>query len=563
MSDEQITYFGIDLGTTYSAISYIDETGRPTVVRDLINESDTMPSVVYFEGPGNAVVGQSARAMSRVDPENVVERVKRQMGRDREWEFFGETHNPVSISAVILRRLAEYAKEYTQRDVEQVVITVPAYFGMLERDATRNAGVLAGLDVIGIVPEPVAAALQYEILDGAQQKTVLVYDLGGGTFDTTVIRITPDAIDVLCTDGDQELGGADWDDRLAQHLLQEFVTAASPPDDPAEDAQFMQELYLTAEQVKRQLSQTASRTVPLRFAGASAMVTVTRETFEQITQDLLDNTVAITDRTLDKLSDKLSTADPKSAIDEVLLVGGSTKMPAVAARISSTYGWQPRLHDPDLAVAKGAARFALSRAVWRATDDAETADATTRPSAEQRQERIRQLSNLTGLDAEAIAEVSRKRITTVLPKAFGVKLVDTDKPGWDSDPDSASYIEHLVHADDPLPSGPHHIAGGTVVDNQEELKIEVYEQAGTVESSDLFANKPVDRGAGVITGLPPLPAGARIDLSMTVDEDGLLTVRAVEPSSGKNLTIQVRVSTIADEDIPKLRAMVSAIAVRS
>ncbi|MFG1799443.1 Hsp70 family protein [Micromonospora carbonacea] len=555
---EQLTYFGIDLGTTYSAISYIDETGRPTVIRDLIAESDTMPSVVYFESADNVVVGANARNMARVDPEHVVERVKRQMGRERQWEFFGETHTPESISALILRRLAEYAQEYTQREVRQAVITVPAYFGMLERDATRNAGVLAGLDVLGIVPEPVAAALQYDLMDGAAERTVLVYDLGGGTFDTTVIRVGADAVEVICTDGDQELGGADWDDRLAQHLLQEFVAAAAPAEEPAEDAQFMQDLYLTAEQVKRQLSQATSRTVPLRFAGASAMITITRQTFEEITRDLLDNTIAITDRTLDKLRDKLG-GDPRQLVDEVLLVGGSTKMPAVTARLAEAYGWRPQLHDPDLAVAKGAARYALSRAVWQAADPA----AESAPTAEERAERVNELANLTGLSAESIAAVSHKRITTVLPKAFGVKLVDTDKPGWEEDTEAASYVAHLVHADDPLPSGPHPLVGGTVVDNQQELKIEVYEQAGTVESAELFANKAVDRGAGTITGLPPLPQGSPINISMTVDDNGLLTVHAVEPTSGKDLTIAVRVSVLSEEEIPQLRAKVSAISVRS
>jgi molecular chaperone DnaK (HSP70) len=561
MSQEQITYFGIDLGTTYSAISYIDETGRPTVVRDLIAESDTMPSVVYFENAANVVIGANARSMARVDPANVVERVKRQMGRERQWEFFGQTHNPESISALILCRLAEYAQEYTQREVKHVVITVPAYFGMLERDATRNAGILAGLDVIGIVPEPVAAALQYEMMDDATEKTVLVYDLGGGTFDTTVIRVTAESVEVLCTDGDQELGGTDWDDRLVQYLLQEFVTAANPTEDPAEDAQFMQDLFITAEQVKRQLSQVSSRTVPLRFAGASAMVNLSRETFEEITRDLLDNTIAITDRTLEKLGEKLASGTPKDLIDEVLLVGGSTKMPTVTARLTETYGWRPHLHDPDLAVAKGAARFALSRAVWRSD---ETAPAGAgEPTASERAERINELANLTGLTAKSIAEVSRKRITTVLPKAFGVKLLDKSRPNWAADIDAASYVEHLVHADDPLPSGPHELLAATSFDNQQELQVEVYEQAGTVESPDLFANKPVDRGAGTITGLPRLPEGSPVTITMTVNEDGLLTVRAVEPTSGKELTIEVRVSALSDEEIPQLREMVSAISVRS
>src|SRR3954447_8015438 len=240
MTDQSVTYFGIDLGTTYSVIAYIDETGRPAVVRGAMDSKETVPSVVYFENADNVVVGAQAKNVAMVYPDRVVQRVKRSMGQERHWEFDGRTYTPESISALILKQLAQDAATYTRQDVNDVVITVPAYFGMLERDATANAGRIAGLNVIGIVPEPVAAALQYDVAGQGGERTVLVYDLGGGTFDNTVIRISPEAVQVVCTDGDQELGGVDWDDRLIDHLVEEFVAVAKPAEDPRDDTAFMQ-----------------------------------------------------------------------------------------------------------------------------------------------------------------------------------------------------------------------------------------------------------------------------------------------------------------------------------
>jgi molecular chaperone DnaK len=555
MSSEQVTYFGIDLGTTNSAISYVDETGRPTVIRDQANNSDLTPSVVYFENADNVVVGETAKNVARVYPDRVVQRVKRHMGSAREWNFDGKTYTPEGISALILKKLAEAASKHTQTEARAAVITVPAYFGMLERDATTNAGRIAGLDVLGIVPEPVAAALQYDARTDGSDRTILVYDLGGGTFDTTVIKVGSGAIDVLCTDGDQELGGADWDERLLEYLLEELAKAG-PADDPRSDDAFLPDLALLAEDTKRQLSNVESRMVPLRFAGATTMVDVTRTTFEKITEDLLDNTIRYTDRTLDKLSQKLGVSDPARSIDDVLLVGGSTLMPAVTARLTSQYGWTPKLHDPHLAVAKGAARYALSKVLWRW-------DGPDHPTPAQRQQQIDAVARQTNIDPSALAEIGNTRITNVLPKAFGVKLVDTSKPDWRNDPEAASYIEHLVHADETLPSGPRHLGAATVQDNQPAVEIEIYEQAGGLASRELGANKAVDHGNGKITGLPPLPASSPIDIVMNIDDEGRLRVDASEPTSGQALTIEVRISVLSEEQVREQQAGVALLTVRS
>ncbi|MEH0844165.1 Hsp70 family protein [Micromonospora sp. CPCC 205711] len=555
MSDENLTFYGIDLGTTYSVVSYVDETGRPAVVRNVITNNETTPSVVYFEqDTGEVVVGEAAKNVSRLYPSRVVERVKRSMGKEAQWEFDGTTYTPESISALILKQLAQDAEYYTNRPVRKVVITVPAYFGLLERDATRNAGRIAGLDVVEVVPEPVAAALQYD-LDGATTRTVLVYDLGGGTFDTTIIRIGADAVEVLCTDGDQQLGGTDWDARLVQYLVDEFVARAQPAEDPTLDEEFMQDLALTAEEVKRQLSTVTSRKVPMRYAGASASVEVSRETFEEITGDLLDRTVVYTERTLRTLGEKLGVDDPAAAVDEVLLVGGSSKMPAVARRLTEKWGWAPRLHDPDLAVAKGAARYALSRALW-AWDGEGSA-----PTVEEQRERVQALALATGMDEEALTASANKRIVTVLPKSFGVKLQDTSAADWRSQPEKL-YVEHLVHANESLPIRQRELSARTVAEGQTAIEIELYEQAGAAESPELSANKPVDRGKGQISQLPPLPRHSPISITMDVSDGGQLKLHAVEPSSGKELLIEVQVSVLSEEEVQEAREVVAGLTVR-
>src|SRR5215831_17292598 len=219
--------YGIDLGTTNSCIAYVDDTGRPVVLKSAVGE-DTTPSVVYFESPDNVVVGRQAKDSAVLLPDLVKEMVKRQMGEDVHYRYHGQDHTPESVSALILRELARAAGEQTGETVHDVVITVPAYFGVLEREATRKAGQIAGLNVLDVLAEPVAAALDYQVLgDSAATRHIFVYDLGGGTFDTTVIRLDGDDIEAVCTDGDNRLGGADWDSKII-----EFLLTASPTSTP-------------------------------------------------------------------------------------------------------------------------------------------------------------------------------------------------------------------------------------------------------------------------------------------------------------------------------------------
>ena len=297
MSEPQQGIYGIDLGTTYSVVAYIDETGRPTVVRSTEGD-DTTPSVVYFETAGNTVVGKTAKEAAGFPPDHVVSLIKREMGnKECSRTFYGQELSPSGISAIILAALAKSAGEETCRPISQAVITVPAYFGLLEQDATKKAGEIAGLEVIGIVSEPVAAAAAYGVTGTADGTTFLVYDLGGGTFDITLIKMTDSSAKVLAVDGDHKIGGADWDARLFDYLKDQTIEQAD--DDSIGDEASLQELRRLAEDTERALTKAESKKVSHRLAGGMATsIIVTHEQFEQIISDLLEDTIRIIDRML-------------------------------------------------------------------------------------------------------------------------------------------------------------------------------------------------------------------------------------------------------------------------
>jgi molecular chaperone DnaK len=550
-ADGAARVFGIDLGTTYSAIAYIDETGRPTVCRN-DNNTEITPSVVQFETPTNVVVGESAKQSAFIDADSVVSLIKRQMGEDREYEFHGEVYTPESISALILRRLATDAANYTNGPVEQVVISVPAYFGARQKEATNKAGLIAGLDVVGILPEPVAAAVHYDLTRGGDDKTVLVYDLGGGTFDTTVIQVGVSEITVVCTDGDTHLGGADWDARLRDHLLERFIANAAPLESPGDDAEFLQEIENKAEELKKQLSLQESRPVQLRFAGVATRIEVTRAEFETMTADLLDRTIEIVRRTLNTLEQR----SPGATIDEVLLVGGSTRMPMVLARLAKEFGWDPKLHDPELAVAKGAAIFALSRVVYKMQREAKEGAGNDAEAQHEAAKVITEVARRYGISEETVRHLSSKKTHSALSKAFGVGMHDRDT--------GRDYVKHLAFANDPLPTGNRTLPAETIDHNQTEVLIQLYEQAGAVVSEERSANNPLHDGSGCIAGIAPQPVGklAKIDIVMSIDEDGLLQLRATERSTGNELVMRVTVG-LSTEQLGHAISAVSKISISS
>lgn len=542
--------YGIDLGTTYSCIAYVDETGRPVVLKSAVGE-ETTPSVVYFESPENVVVGRQAKDSALLAPHLVVELIKRQVGQDVHYAFHGQDHTPESISALILRELARVAREQTGEEVHDVVITVPAYFGVLEREATRKAGQIAGLNVLDVLAEPVAAALNYETLDhGSGVRHIFIYDLGGGTFDTTVIRIEGDDVQVVCTDGNHHLGGADWDSAVINFLLNGF-TEVHPQLDPAADEQFMQDLATSAEQLKKQLSATQTRRYNVRFDGQVEPLELTRERLEELTSELLERTMEITERTI-------ATAREKGVehFDDVLLVGGMTIAPAIARTLRERFGLAARLQDPHLAVAKGAALFALIQKVKEGlagtAEDGRDAGADTGTDAGT----TREVADQLGISEEQVRSIARKRVATVVPRAFGLKVVDTKDPMFATDPNRARhYIVHLLTANTPLPADTGPETFRTVRDDQREVSLEVWEQAGSVASEEVEHNTHI--GEGVLRELPARPAGAPFQVVFHMTETGLLKVHGHDADSGREVRFEIQIGGL---DEAEMRRATSAVA---
>lgn len=559
MNEAQQGIYGIDLGTTYSVVGYIDETGRPAVTRNSEGQ-DTTPSVVYFETAGNIVVGKVAKESAGVYPEQVVSLIKREMG-DKEWrrDFFGKEYTPPSVSALILSALAKDAETSTHRPVSEAVITVPAYFGLLEKDATKQAGEIAGLKVIGIVPEPVAAALHYGVTGSADGTTFLVYDLGGGTFDISLIKMTETSVEVLAVGGNSRLGGADWDEKLFDHILDQLIGQwgdESVRDDEAE----LQAIRSLTEQTKKDLSKAESKQIIRRYSGTAAKFTVTRKQFEEMTADLLEETIRITKRTLDEAEQRYPGI--RGQISQLLLVGGSSWMPAVAERLKQEFSWEPRLSDPDLAVAKGAALYAAGQTV-RFVEGGESAqDGPAGPDGGSErapglpapgpvtEEAVQEVARRIGVDEEKVRDLAQRTVVNVLPKAVGVKLVDTAKPDWQGNPEAASYIEHLIAPQTQLPTTADTLVARTIYNHQTAVEIEIWEQAGEVPGRDLSENHRVD-DAGQIEGLGPysLPLGSPINIDIKVDGEGTVHLHAVEPTSGNDLEMNVRIQILSQEQL--------------
>jgi molecular chaperone DnaK (HSP70) len=521
--------YGIDLGTTNSCIAYVDGTGRPVVLKSAVGE-DTTPSVVYFESPDNVVVGRQAKDSAVLVPDLVVEMVKRQMGEDVHYRYHGQDHTPESVSALILRELARAAGEQTGETVHDVVITVPAYFGVAEREATRKAGQIAGLNVLDVLAEPVAAALAYQAVgQGEGIRHIFVFDLGGGTFDTTVIRLDGDDVQVVCTDGDSRLGGADWDAKISDFLLHGF-TAQHPHLDPGGDEQFMQDLATSAEQLKKALSTTRSRRHTLRFDGSAVQLELTREQLEELTAELLERTMEITARTIATARDK-----GVGHFDDVLLVGGMTITPVIAGALNERFGLDGRQQDPQLAVAKGAALFALMKKA-KLTSQGE-GDAGAAPASAQ------EVADRLGISAEQARAMVEMQVATVVPRAFGLKVVDGRDPLARTDPDNARhYIAHLLTANTPLPANTGPQTFRTIVDNQREVSLEVWEQAGSVASAELEHNTKI--GEGVLSDLPPRPAGAPFQVVFHMTETGLLQVHGREAGSGREVRFEIQIGRL-------------------
>ena len=381
---------GIDLGTTFCAVAHIDAYGKPQIIPNSESERIT-PSVILFDG-SHVIVGTIAKSNSVAEPEKIVDFVKREIGKSKQqfYREFGNTrYSAEELSALILKKLKSDAEKYLRVPVTDAVITVPAYFNDAERTATITAGRLAGLNVLQIINEPTAAALAYGLDKLDENQTVFVFDLGGGTFDVTVMRINARRLEMVATNGDHRLGGKDWDDVLVNHVAEEFDRAHG--ENPLLDLQSYQSLQSSALAAKIQLSSRERTTIVHSHNGKSIKVELTRADFEKMTKHLVEKCKAICEIVMREAQMSWS------QVNKILLVGGMTRMPMVRAMISELSS-APLVEDvnPDEAVAVGAAiQAVLSLLNEEDTTGEQTLPAETRQQFSSRDGGLIQVRNIT------------------------------------------------------------------------------------------------------------------------------------------------------------------------
>ena len=539
--DEQIKRtFGIDLGTTYSSIAYVNEYGKSVVLPNSENQHMT-PSVVFFDG-GNIVVGDVAKESSKLYPEEVVNFVKRAMGEPNYlFEYDAKSYRAEEISSYILRKVAQDAEQSIGEKVEDVIITCPAYFGINEREATRRAGEIAGLNVKQIINEPTAAAIAYGSVDDSKQKVVLVYDLGGGTFDITMIDIRPDTIEVICTGGDHNLGGKDWDDRIITFMVQEFQKATKTNEDILEDPDTCQDMQLSSEKAKKILAQRDKTPISITHGGERVKLELHREKFEAITQDLLERTITLA-------KDMLMEATKKGydKFDELILVGGATRMPAVARRIQQEFSIETKTFDPDEAVAKGAAiygwKLALNDRLIKRVAEKTNVDAkqfediieltdAVKLTSEQLDVAAQEVADSTGYTLAAVQN-SAVKIKDVASKSFGVVV-------WNQNQEEVVF--NLILKNTPVPFNASK-AFFTGVANQEKVLIRIMENETSEKT--IPTSHATEIGTAVLELPMNLPEDLRVDIKFQLNKEGRLQITAVETADLRSVEVIINTDSV-------------------
>lgn len=493
------TFVGIDLGTTNSVVAYRNTYGRPEVIANREGQNVT-PSVIYF-GADPPAVGQEAKDWARLGNEEIASFFKPHMGSAHfSLRFHDRDYSATDLSALVLGRLKLDAEAKLGQPVDRAVITVPAYFGDAQRKATIDAGTAAGLRVLRIINEPTAAALAYGLQKAGTTETVLIYDLGGGTFDVTVARITPEAIAVLATAGDHDLGGKNWDDRIATFLAEKF--AADTGIDPLDDPLALNEVLVRSEQVKWTLSERTSARVTLQVGAERRSYELSRSDFEAMTFPLMDRTRSLTEEAL------AEAGLGWSGLGGVLLVGGSTRMPMVRSYVTRMAGAPPRAGvNVDEVVALGAAiQAALDEGV-------DATDATPQ-------------FTLGGPQARRPTLPGARRVIDVMSHSLGAVAVN---------PEGTAYVNDVVvRRNVPIPAEDSrsylHATHGGAND-----RLEVYLTQG--ESA-----APLDctiLGKYLFTGIVPSDAEVTIDVQISYDANGVVQVGATQRDTGHALAMTV------------------------
>lgn len=531
--------FGIDLGTTYSCIAYVDETGRSTVIKNA-EGSNITPSVVNFASPNQVVVGQVAKENAVIDPENTISLVKTLMGKsDFAISYNGEDKSPEEVSAYILRKVAEDAGKQINAEIKDVVITCPAYFGTAERTATKNAGIIAGLNVLEIISEPTAAALYYGCAKEQGEKTILVFDLGGGTFDVTIMNISSEKIEVVCSDGNHELGGKDWDEAVMRYLADEFT--AQTDFDGEFDEYAQQDMRLKAEKAKQQLSSREEVPVMLDVAGLRARINLTREKFDEITSSFLGEA-------LDKTDAAIAVArDRGYDVDEILLVGGSTRMHQVTRALVDKYGMEPRILDPDEAVAKGAAIHAVNVYInnQRNLEPGAVGETTVTIGGAAKEINADDYKEELVVRPEMMSIGGKvQKVVVATTKSFAIEILEKDIP----------RCHNMIVKNQAMPDGAISVSKifGTHVADQQNAELVVYES----DFMEKLYNPDPDLILGTATLELPgnLPAGAPIEITFTLNTEGILEVSGVDKTTNREVhaTMQSR-GIMAEEKVDELK----------
>jgi len=496
MTDKE-KIIGIDLGTTNSAFSVM-EAGEPEVI--INSEGDrTTPSVVLYEEDGGTVVGKTAKNQAVKEPERTVETIKRHMGEEGyEVQIDGENYKPEQVSAEILGKIKRDAEEYLGEEVEKAVITVPAYFNDNERSATEAAGEIAGFEVERIVNEPTAAAMAYG-LDDTEDETILVYDLGGGTFDVTILEMASGVYEVVSTSGDNNLGGEDWTQRLIDHVLDYFEDEHGI--DLRDDQQAMQRIVEECEESKKELSSRDHTNITLPFIAqkdgdpVNLDIEITRSEFEEMCSDLVE-------KTKEPLETAMEDAGmTESEIDTVVLVGGSTRMPMIRESVEDQIGMKPRNEiNPDEAVAKGAS---VQGGILDDTD------------------------HQSGVDDIVLLDVTSL--------SLGVET-------------KGGLFEKIIEKNTTIPAENEKVFT-TAEDNQSAVSIRVFQgEREIAEENELL-------GEFDLMDIPPAPAGEpRIEVTFSIDESGIVSVTAEELGSNKTKSVTVEGGKgLSDEEIERMK----------